>query len=392
MNRDYDYYREALKGYALPCALVDLDVLDDHADSVAAMADGKSIRVDSRFLRCAPLLERLMSRRPEFGGVVVSSAAEAVFLSLRGFDDLLIARPVWGEADTSGIMDVLHLGKKVVCAVDCLAHSEHLNTVGQDFNTVVSVAMEVDVCPRYAAFLTSGLRSGVSMPRQAAELAATIAEAPFLRLAGIVGHVPVTAAGDSWLKRVPLRGLICAALMRRARATATARRKSFVEAVAAGTRELDFVTGCAPCSGTLAEADDTVTEWAAGSELVDPAISAPCEGPGMSPAAGLAVEVVRTRSGGRVECRGTCGFPQTRNGIRPLPAGSRVASAGPNGPLVVRHAPGANTVLEHGSPVILLTNDTPSLFESTNTILLVSDGRVVDEVPTYRGEGQCLPL
>src|SRR5262245_25478683 len=100
---DYAYYRRALAGRPLPLALVDLERFDLNAREVARRAGGKRVRVATKSVRSVPLLERLLASGPSFAGLLCYSAGEAVFLSGRGLDDLLVAYPVWQEAQVEAV-------------------------------------------------------------------------------------------------------------------------------------------------------------------------------------------------------------------------------------------------------------------------------------------------
>ena len=45
--------------------------------------------------------------------------------------------------------------------------------------------------------------------------------------------------------------------------------------------------------------------------------------------------------------------------------------------------------LELGDPIFLRHSKAGELCERFNNLLLVSQGKIVDEVPTYRGDGLC---
>ncbi len=95
MSRDYSYYKEIFKGKQMPFAYVDMDMLAENATAIAKNAHGKNIRIASKSVRVSGLLEWLLKSNPVYKGIMCYTLPEAVFLSKKGFDDLLLGYPGW---------------------------------------------------------------------------------------------------------------------------------------------------------------------------------------------------------------------------------------------------------------------------------------------------------
>jgi D-serine deaminase-like pyridoxal phosphate-dependent protein len=49
----------------------------------------------------------------------------------------------------------------------------------------------------------------------------------------------------------------------------------------------------------------------------------------------------------------------------------------------------SDVILNVGDPVIFRHSKAGELCERFNSLLLIRNGKIVNEVPTYRGEGKC---
>jgi hypothetical protein len=110
----YAYYRQAIAGRPLPLAFVDLEAFDHNAGVLAGLAGGKPIRVATKSLRCPALLRRVLARGPAFRGLMAWAVPEAAFLSVQGFDDILVAYPSVQPAELQQAAELVKAGKAAV--------------------------------------------------------------------------------------------------------------------------------------------------------------------------------------------------------------------------------------------------------------------------------------
>jgi D-serine deaminase-like pyridoxal phosphate-dependent protein len=72
-----------------------------------------------------------------------------------------------------------------------------------------------------------------------------------------------------------------------------------------------------------------------------------------------------------------------------LPEGARLLDQEGAGEVQTPVAYAGPEKLSYGDPIFMRHAKAGELCERFNSLLLVSGGAVVDEVPTYRGEGLC---
>jgi D-serine deaminase-like pyridoxal phosphate-dependent protein len=140
--------------------------------------------------------------------------------------------------------------------------------------------------------------------------------------------------------------------------------------------------------------EEAVTELAAGSGFYAPTLFDRYADFSLTPAAAFALPVVRkpaariaTLLGGGYLASGPAGADRLPEPW--LPPGLRFDSLEGAGEVQTPVLGGAAAALKLGDSVYLRHAKAGELCERFDRLHLVESGRVVDEVPTYRGEGRC---
>ena len=395
MERTYQYYRETFRGRLMPLAFVDLDLFDANIEAIQERAQGRSICVASKSVRCVALMKRIFGRSPQFQSVMAYSAREAVFLSRQGVSDtILVAYPVWGEIEQCGLADELKAGKRITLMVDCPDHVDRLEQFGAKQGVHVPICMDVDMSSEYPGVYFGVRRSGIRTPEQALQLWERIRGCQHIAFDGIMGYEAQVAGLQDYAPWSRSRNLLIRVLKKRSIHTVAQRRAAIVHALKAAGCKLRFVNGGGTGSVETTVEDDVVTEVTVGSGFYSPTLFDHYVRFKHLPAAGFAIEITRrpaptifTCHGGGYVATGAAGpdkLPQPY-----LPSGARLIAqegAGEAQTPVVYEGPER---LGIGDPIFLRHSKAGELCERFNTLLLVSKGAVVDEVPTYRGEGHC---
>jgi D-serine deaminase-like pyridoxal phosphate-dependent protein len=375
----YARYEAALGDREPPFALVDLDAMWANAEDMLRRAAGKPIRVASKSVRCRPLLERILAR-DGFRGLMTFTLAESLWLAEQGFSNLLLAYPT---ADRGALARV---EREPVLMVDSV---EQLDLIPRG-----RVCIEVDLS--YA--LPGGRvklgvkRSPVRTPEQAAAFAREIVERPGVELAGLMGYEGhVAGLGDE----PPGKRLMGFALKRLQRASMkeiAERRAAVVDAVQ-DVAPLEFVNGGGTGSIERTAAEPAVTEVTAGSGFYAPTLFDHYSTFSLRPAAFFALPVVRRPSakvatvlGGGYIASGSA--EKSRLPTPALPDGLKLDPMEGAGEVQTPlSGPGAR-LLKVGDRIYFRHAKAGELCERFNSLLLIEGGQVVDEVPTYRGEGK----
>lgn len=394
MPDQYQYYKEVFRGRAMPFAFVDLDRFDRNMRDIAARAAGMPIRVASKSIRCVALLRRILADTDHFWGIMCYSAREAAHLAAQGFDDLLVAYPVMSEMADPGVIAALRAGARITLMVDCPEHVACLDAAGRAAGVTVPVCLDVDMASRYPGMYFGVHRSPVRTAEQALALWREIQGCSHVRLDGVMGYEAQIASLQERVPGRPLMNRIIAFLKRRSRRETARRRAGIVAALRADGAELRFVNGGGTGSIETTREDPKVTEVTVGSGFYAPALFDHFAQFRHMPAAGYAIEIIRRPGPGVYTCQGggyaASGAAGPDKLPRPyLPEGAALFAREAAGEVQTPIRYAGPQPIEIGDPVFLRHAKAGELCERFNTLLLVSQGRIVDEVPTYRGEGRC---
>jgi D-serine deaminase-like pyridoxal phosphate-dependent protein len=386
-----------------PFALVDLDALWANASDLERRAARRPIRLASKSLRCRALQTRVLAR-DGFAGTLAFTLPEAIWLARHEFKDVLVAYPT---ADRAALAELARLGAelphaRVTVMVDDVAQLDLIDAArphGDPDMAPIRVCIDLDAGYRALGgrIVVGAKRSPVHTPAQAVALARAILARNALALVGIMSYeAHIAGLGDAPGGRgigPRLRALAIRAIQSRSARELAVRRAEAVAAVRELT-PLEFVNAGGTGSLHLTAREPAVTELTAGSGLYAPALFDSYRAFTPRPAALFALPVVRrpgagvaTVLGGGYLASGPAGA--ARLPVPHLPAGLRLDSREGAGEVQTPLLGDAAADLAVGDRVWLRHAKAGELCERFASLHLLAGDRIVEEVPTYRGEGQC---
>lgn len=387
-------FRRAIRDERLPCAVVDVDALDRNIDAVLApvRANGKRLRVATKSLRCAGLIEHVVARGGEaISGLMTYDAAETEFLASLGHRDLLLAYPTVHTGDLARIARLNASGVLASIVVDSAEHLTHVAKAARHAETRIPVVVDVDVAYRpLGDVLHLGVRrSPLRGMYDVRTLTARIQETPELSFLGLMAYeAHIAGLGDDdnaapWTSRAK-------------RAMKLAARKHVEQTRRELSQEFTPRLFNGGGSGSLAwcSSESALTEVTAGSGFLASHLFDHYRDLKVEPAAYFALEVVRKPSSEFITCRGG-GFVASgaagkdRLPIPALPEGLSLLDMEGAGevqtPLRVPHG----AALELGDAVFFRHAKAGELAEHVSEYLFVRGDQIVKREKTYRGEGHC---
>ncbi len=390
----YNYYRDVFKAVPMPCAFVDLDYLDANIHAILSRADGKPIRIASKSVRCVELLRRILTTSYQFRGIMSYNVREALFLAEHGFEDILVAYPAWREVDTPVFRQALEQGTSITLMVDCAEHVERLERIGAETGAVIPLCMDLDMSAHYPGLYFGVFRSGIRTAKDALALWNVIRHSSHVSLAGVMGYEAQVASLPDRIPGKSLRALLLRYLKRRSVFLAAARRGEIVAALRESGWKPGFVNGGGTGSIETTCVDPVVTEITVGSGFFAPTFFDHYDAFHLQPAAGFAIEIVRQPRAGCYTCHGGGYIASGTAGpdklpVPYLPEGARLSAHEGAGEVQTPVFYEGQERLGLGDPIFMRHAKAGELCERFNTLLLISEGRIVDGAPTYRGEGQC---
>lgn len=372
-----------------PVAVIDREALRHNAMDMLVRSGGLPIRVASKSVRVRGVLDAVLAL-PGYRGILAFTLAEALWLA-ESHDDIVIGYPTVDRAGLEQLFASPEAAERITLMVDDVAHLDIVDSVAPAARRPeIRVAIDADASLRSAALGHIGVRrSALFTAGEVAAFGRRIVRRPGFRLVGLqMYEAQIAGQGDDAGADAPLIRMVQA----RSRAELRERRAAIVEALTA-VAPLEFLNGGGTGSLEYTGSDESLTEASAGSGLLGGHLFDGYRAFTPAPAAAFAFDVVRRpaadivtvlgggwiASGPAVASRQP--LPVWPTGLRTLPReaagevqtplqGSTASSLGVGDRIWFRHA-------KSGEPA-----------ERIDSYQVVSGDEIVDELPTYRGEGK----
>lgn len=371
-----------------PVAVIDLDALRHNAMDLLARAGGIPIRVASKSVRVRAVLDAVL-RIPGYQGILSFSLAEALWLA-ETYDDIVLGYPT---VDRVGLERLLHdevAASRITLMIDDVAHLDLIDSIAApNQRETIRVAIDVDASWKSAVLGHIGVRrSPLFTADDAASFARAVIRRPGFRLVGLqMYEAQIAGQGDNGSDAPVIR-----MMQARSRADLLVRRAQIANALT-NIAPLEFFNGGGTGSLEFTGSDESVTEASAGSGLLGGHLFDGYRSFHPAPATAFAFDVVRRPAddiatvlgGGWIASGPAVASRQPRavwpEGLRTMP---REAAGEVQTPL----QGAAARALQIGDRVWFRHAKSGEPAERTNAYHLVSGTEVIDELPTYRGEGK----
>jgi D-serine deaminase-like pyridoxal phosphate-dependent protein len=395
-HQTYGYYEDVFAEVEAPFAFVDLDAMWSNADRMLRRARRLPIRLASKSIRCRPLINRILDRDPRFQGVMTFTLPETLWLAEAGLEDLLLAYP---STDTEAlaqlaIRTVTTPEKAPILTVDSIEHLDLIESVLGANAGPIRLCLELDA--GWWAFgerLKIGAkRSPIHTKQEAIALAEEIVRREKFELVALMAYESQIAGvpDDAPMRRSRKRAI---KWMKRRSAREISRRRTAVVRALRQIADIEIVNGGGTGSLETTSAEPEVTEVTAGSGFFAPTLFDDYARFTLTPAAAFALPVSRRPGPGVVTALGggylASGAPGADRLPSPwLPAGLELdAEEGAGEVQTPLLGPIADRLMV-GDKVFMRHTKAGELCERFDSLYLVEDGEIVDQVPTYRGEGK----
>lgn len=380
---------EAVADRSGPVAAIDLDALAHNALDLVVRSGGVPIRVASKSIRVREIIAATLAV-PGFNGILAYTLPEAIWLAQTN-DDIVLGYPTADREALAALALDETAAARITLMVDAVDQLDIIDRVAPPgARPAFRVAIDVDAAYRAPGIGHVGVRrSPVREPAEAAELARSVLARAGFELVGLMMYEAQIAGvpDDTGIGDVPLR-----ILQRRSIAELTRRRARVVEAVRQVT-PLAFVNGGGTGSVESTTADQSVTELTAGSGLLAGHLFDNYRAFTPRPAAAFSLEVVRKPAEDIVTVLGggwvASGPSMPSRQPQPVwPPGLRTLNREGAGEVQTPLQGSAARELGVGDRVWFRHAKSGELAEHVDRYTLVRGAEVVDEVPTYRGEGK----
>jgi len=394
--QSHERYERVFAEVEAPFAFVDLEAMWANAEAMLGRAGSKPVRVASKSIRCRALLEAILERDERFRGLMTYTLPETLWLAEQGFENLLLAYPTAdvGALEALALRSAANPAGAPIVMVDCVEHLEMIESVLGTGAAPIRVCIDVDASWWWLGgrVKVGPKRSPIHTVEQAVGLAREIERRPQIELDALMAYEgQIAGVGD----RPPGQRRRAAAIrfMQRRSAEELAERRAAIVAALSEFVELEIVNGGGTGSLELTAAEEAVTEVTAGSGFYAPALFDHYSRFSLTPAAGFALPIVRKPSPRTATALGG-GYLASGSGDRArlpvpwLPAELELDPEEGAGEVQTPLSGPAAARLDVGDRVYLRHAKAGELCEHFDTLCLVEGDQIVDEVPTYRGEGK----
>ncbi len=391
-------YDAIFEGISPPFAFVDLDAMRSNAVALSAQAAPLPVRIASKSVRSTKVLERILGLDDRFRGLLSFTLPEALHLARQGHEDVFVGYPT---ADRKALAELALLAAErpdthPALIVDEPAHLDLIESAAGRGSAPIRVAIDIDPSwwPAHGRVARIGpKRSPIRTPEHARRFAAEITERPGTTLVGAMayeGHI--AGVGDD-IPGKPLRSAAIRTMQSRSLDELRERLPGVIAAIREGAgTELEWVN--AGGTGSLARSKDLgiATELTSGSGFYAPTLFDTYRSLDLTPAAFFCLPIVRRPHPGVATALGggyiASGAPGRDRLPQPyMPVGLTLDSDEAAGEVQTPLVGAAAKKLRVGDRVYMRHAKAGELCERFDSLYLIEGDSVVEEVPTYRGEG-----
>ena len=375
-----------------PFGVVSQPALAHNAHDMLRRANGTTIRVASKSVRVRGVIDAVLTL-PGYRGVLAYTLPEALWLA-ETVDDVVVGYPSVDRAAIARLGRSAKLAGRVTLMVDSVDQLDAVDAVlGSGKRERIRVAIELNASWRSKVLGYTGVyRSPVDTVDDATALARAIVARPGFALVGMMAYEAQIAGVVNRPLGKPVLGRAVDWMQKNSTVELHERRGAVVAALRELT-ELEFVNGGGTGSLDRTSSDPSVTEIAAGSGLFGPHLFDGYSHFQPAPAAAFSLSVVRkptpdmaTLLGGGWVSSGPPAVDRMPKLAWPLGLEyvARESAGEVQSPLRGRAA----AALSVGDRVWLRHTKAGELSEHLNEFAIVDGDRIVDTMPTYRGEGK----
>ncbi len=396
----YELLKRATLDQRLPLVLVDLERFDRNCRDFIqkAKSAGKRIRIASKSIRVPALIQRVLDHGSAVSGVMCYSVAEAVFLAELGFDDLLIAYPTTEQAEIALVKQAVQAGKTITLMADCPEHLAKLSEAWRfsGGRSPLRICIEIDVSWRPWGQHFGSQRSPIRSVLDLKSLLDCLGNFPNLQMVGAMAYEAHLSGVPDANPFTPVRNLAVRTMRHFASRDVAKKRQKIHECLRSQRLELEFFNGGGTGWFEPPLAESCLTEVTVGSGLLQPHLFDYYRGQTRLPAFCFALPVTRISQNDRITCQGggfiASGPPNPDRPPQPIfPLGLGVEPQEGFGevqtPLIVPRSKRGQIKL--GDPIFFRPAKAGEIAERFTEYCLLSQDRIVNQVPTYRGMNQC---
>lgn len=393
MNQ-YGQYKQALQNVPKPCAFIDKHFLYENMKAITKRARNKQIRIATKSIRSVDMLREILDFSPTFHGLMCFTGEEALYLHDEGFEDLLIAYPVWNEEILRSICHRVKDGAIITVMVDSIAHINRLENIAAEERGHFLICLDIDLSTKHYGIHFGVYRSSIRTTKQFTSVLQCVKQKKRIVLDGIMGYEAQLAGVPDKDPKQKIKSSVIRHLKRKSKSEVAAKRKKIMNIMRKSGLSIRFVNGGGTGSLHQTTREKIVSEVTVGSGFFYSHLFDKHRSLHFKPAAGFAIEITRiperhvyTCFGGGYVASGPHGEDKVPEIT--LPKGAKLMKNEGVGEVQTPVYYKGPEKLTYGDPIFLRHSKAGELCERFTRLYLVEDGQIVDTYSTYRGDGKC---
>jgi D-serine deaminase-like pyridoxal phosphate-dependent protein len=393
IENNYNLYSSALNNFSTPLAYVDLNLLDKNIEIIIQRNTlSKNIRLATKSIRSIDILKYIFSKSEIFKGLMAYDAREAAMLSVKGFDDILIAYPEVDERKIQDCIIEIQKGKQIIFMIDQIAHLQILQKIAKKNNCRIPICIDIDLSSTFPFIYFGVYRSSIKTINDVENIIQKIQEYENLKLVGIMGYeAQIAGLGDNFVNE-KIKSAIIKFLKKISLKSISKKRNEIQNLLQKKNINIQWHNGGGTGSIETTTKDAGITEVTVGSGFFQSHLFDNYTNFKHYPSAGFVLQITRKPTPNIITCNGggyiASGATNANKLPKPyMPYGlSLIKDEGAGEvqtPLLLKQ----NMNLNIGDLVFFRHAKAGELCEHFNELYLLRNGKVENIVKTYRGEG-----
>lgn len=380
----YRSYLQSLNQPGNPVLFLDETEFMKNVSWVKSNAGNKKIRIATKSVRSRKILEKILKSDSVFQGLMTYDLREALWLRDEGFKDILMGYPTM---DLEALKLLAKDSSEITLMVDLPEHLNAISEAARLTNKEINVCVDIDLSMDLPFVRFGVFRSRITKKSRLEEFVKELKKHPLIKLKGLMGYEAQIAGvmdKESSLMRT-LKSFSIKQLQ--------PKRQELVNYLKTNGFDLSFVNGGGTGSLLETRTEECVTEITVGSGFYSPVLFDHYRDFKLNPSLFFTLPIIRNPEQDIYTCFGggyiaSGELSSIKQPTPYLPAGATLLKHEGAGEVQTPFHYKGSEKIAVGDSLILRHAKAGEVCERFSEIKIIKDGKIIDTVSTYRGEGK----
>lgn len=386
--------RNLFHDVSTPCVYLKWENFLENITKVIQSVGNKKVRIATKSIRCTSILSFLQQYDDKFDGLMCYSPYEAVFLSQKDFDNILLGYPIMDYEGIKQIAYEVSKKKKIIFMCDDVLQIDLIEHVAQELQVSLSICLDIDMSTKFGPLHFGVRRSPITNVIQIDVLLKKFANNPYIKLVGVMGYEAQIAGVADNVPNMLFKNKLIQGLKKMSYKTIKHRREEIVKYIENQGFPLQLVNGGGSGSVHSTREESVITEITVGSAFYSPSLFMQYKEYDYKNAIGYALPIVRkpakniyTVTSGGFIASGSTNLDKQPTPIEPK--GSSLLSLEGAGEVQTPVFYDGDEDLDIGDVILFQPSKAGEIAERFKNIYIIENNKIREQFLTYRGEGEC---